>query len=267
MESVLRDLRKINRVLQHENMWVDKSASDLPFNVLAEMLGAMLKVDLYIISKEGRILGYHDEFKVSNPRLTDYIQKRQLPSFYTDQLKHIESTSENIAFDSELTIFPVEEKVQFISGKTTIIPIFASGSRLGSVIMGRIEPIFSTSDLLLAEHAATVIGTELLHWQTEQIAQVNRERRNVQLALNSLSYSELQAIRAIFDNLDSLERIITASKIATEYGITRSVIVNAIRKLESAGIIDSRSLGMKGTFIKIKNQNIAETIRQELEKD
>ena len=33
--------------------------------------------------------------------------------------------------------------------------------------------------------------------------------------------------------------------------MTRSVIVNALRKLESAGIIESRSLGMKGTFIKV----------------
>ncbi|EFR90969.1 GTP-sensing transcriptional pleiotropic repressor CodY, partial [Listeria innocua FSL S4-378] len=34
---------------------------------------------------------------------------------------------------------------------------------------------------------------------------------------------------------------------------TRSVIVNALRKLESAGVIDSRSLGMKGTFIRVLN--------------
>ncbi|MDX5324286.1 MAG: GTP-sensing pleiotropic transcriptional regulator CodY, partial [Exiguobacterium sp.] len=38
-------------------------------------------------------------------------------------------------------------------------------------------------------------------------------------------------------------------------GITRSVIVNALRKLESAGVIESRSLGMKGTYIKILNDN------------
>ncbi|MBJ3788582.1 GTP-sensing pleiotropic transcriptional regulator CodY, partial [Bacillus sp. OA1] len=34
---------------------------------------------------------------------------------------------------------------------------------------------------------------------------------------------------------------------------TRSVIVNALRKLESAGVIESRSLGMKGTYIKVLN--------------
>ena len=45
----------------------------------------------------------------------------------------------------------------------------------------------------------------------------------------------------------------TASNIADKIGITRSVIVNALRKLESAGIIESRSLGMKGTYLKVLN--------------
>ena len=44
---------------------------------------------------------------------------------------------------------------------------------------------------------------------------------------------------------------VIASKVADRVGVTRSVIVNALRKLESAGIIESRSLGMKGTFIKV----------------
>ncbi|HTG68743.1 MAG TPA: hypothetical protein VL921_05750 [Candidatus Udaeobacter sp.] len=44
--------------------------------------------------------------------------------------------------------------------------------------------------------------------------------------------------------------------------MTRSVIVNALRKLESAGVIETRSLGMKGTYIKILNQQLL----QELEK-
>ena len=45
-----------------------------------------------------------------------------------------------------------------------------------------------------------------------------------------------------------------ASKIADQAGITRSVIVNALRKFESAGIIESRSSGMKGTYIRVQNE-------------
>lgn len=43
---------------------------------------------------------------------------------------------------------------------------------------------------------------------------------------------------------------LSPSKIADNVGITRSVIVNALRKFESAGVIDCKSSGMKGTYIK-----------------
>ena len=82
------------------------------------------------------------------------------------------------------------------------------------------------------------------------------------MAIGTLSYSELKAVQAIFEALDGDEGRLTASSVADKIGITRSVIVNALRKLESAGIIESRSLGMKGTYLKILNQRF----KEELEK-
>ena len=47
-----------------------------------------------------------------------------------------------------------------------------------------------------------------------------------------------------------------------QVGITRSVIVNALRKFESAGVIESRSLGMKGTHIKILNEKLIDELKK-----
>ena len=58
------------------------------------------------------------------------------------------------------------------------------------------------------------------------------------------------------------EGLLVASKIADRVGITRSVIVNALRKFESAGVIESRSLGMKGTHIKILNDKLMEELKK-----
>ena len=80
--------------------------------------------------------------------------------------------------------------------------------------------------------------------------------------METLSYSEMDAVTKIFEELDGEEGVLVASKIADKSGITRSVIVNALRKLESAGVIESRSLGMKGTRIKITN----EFLRGEIDK-
>ena len=96
---------------------------------------------------------------------------------------------------------------------------------------------------------------EILRERSEEVEQEARNRAVVQMAINSLSYSEHEAIEHIFEELDGTEGLLVASKVADRVGITRSVIVNALRKLESAGVIESRSLGMKGTYIKVLNDN------------
>ena len=78
----------------------------------------------------------------------------------------------------------------------------------------------------------------------------------IRSAIGTLSYSEMEAIVHIFEELDGMEGILVASKIADRVGITRSVIVNALRKFESAGVIESRSSGMKGTYIKVLNDMV-----------
>jgi GTP-sensing pleiotropic transcriptional regulator CodY len=52
------------------------------------------------------------------------------------------------------------------------------------------------------------------------------------------------------------EGLLVASKIVDRFKIARSVIVNALRKLESAGIIESQSLEVKGTFIRVLNDEL-----------
>lgn len=87
----------------------------------------------------------------------------------------------------------------------------------------------------------------------EENAEEERKVQIVKSAISTLSFSELEAITHIFDELDGSEGILVASRIADRVGITRSVIVNAHRKFESAGVIESRSSGMKGTYIKVIN--------------
>ena len=40
------------------------------------------------------------------------------------------------------------------------------------------------------------------------------------------------------------------------------MIVNALRKFESAGVIESRSSGMKGTYIKVVNDHVFEELEK-----
>jgi len=112
----------------------------------------------------------------------------------------------------------------------------------------------------LAEYGAVVVGLEMIRSVSEEEAEKRRKQEVVKSALSTLSSSELEAIRFIFDEIEDNESVLIASKIADKAGITRSVIVNALRKLESAGIIESRSSGMRGTYIRIVNDLVEEEL-------
>lgn len=72
-----------------------------------------------------------------------------------------------------------------------------------------------------------------------------------------VSYSELQAVKVVVDALGSSDSgIVVASKLADEFKITRSVIVNGLKLLEVAGVVETRSLGMKGTYIKVLDRAV-----------
>jgi transcriptional pleiotropic repressor len=100
----------------------------------------------------------------------------------------------------------------------------------------------------------------MLRAVSEENAEESRKVAVVKSAISTLSFSEMEAITHIFDELNGTEGILVASKIADRVGITRSVIVNALRKFESAGVIESRSSGMKGTYIKVLNDVVFEEV-------
>jgi GTP-sensing transcriptional pleiotropic repressor CodY len=119
---------------------------------------------------------------------------------------------------------------------------------------------FGDEDVVLAEYGATVVGLEIERRKALEAEEDERKLAVVRMAIGTLSYSEAEAVKQIFNELQGTEGLLVASKIADRSGITRSVIVNALRKLESAGVIESRSLGMKGTHIKIVNSKFKDEL-------
>ncbi|WP_188205798.1 GTP-sensing pleiotropic transcriptional regulator CodY [Alkalibacillus aidingensis] len=245
--NLLEKTRVINAMLQKTQ------GKAVNFNDMSGTLRDVIGANIFVLSRKGKLLGYAIKQEIENDRMKTMLEERQFPEEYTNNLFGITETTANIDINSSYTAFPVENKDLFKNGLTTITPIIGGGERLGTLILSRIEDSFDNDDLLLAEYGATVVGMEILHQKTEQIEEEARSKAVVQMAINSLSYSELEAIEHIFNELDSNEGLLVASKVADRVGITRSVIVNALRKLESAGVIESRSLGMKGTYIKVLN--------------
>jgi len=89
-----------------------------------------------------------------------------------------------------------------------------------------------------------------------------KENERAKTALASLSFSELTIVLAVFSELVAGEGLIVAAKIAEKVDIPKTTAANALRKLEGAGMVETRSLGVKGTYIKVINDNFMEELRK-----
>lgn len=251
MEELLKKSRKINNLLQHA------AGQPVDFSEMAIVLSDTIEANVYVASKKGKILGFSllDEFECELMR-EEVIEEGRFPKEYNDFLLSVDKTRANIRQKKGICVFARGKECIFQGKLTTIVPVNGGGDRLGTLILARFEKDFTAGDLVLAEYGATVVGMEILRGRSERMEKEARKKAAVQIALGTLSFSELEAIEHIFEELDGEEGLLVASKIADRVGITRSVIVNALRKFESAGVIESRSLGMKGTYIKVLNEHL-----------
>ena len=81
--------------------------------------------------------------------------------------------------------------------------------------------------------------------------------------IDSLSPTELRAARILFSSFEGNETNVIISRFSDENKITRSLVVNALKKLETAGAISTLSLGMKSTHIKIIDSNLRRKLCEE----
>lgn len=250
--ELLDKTRKIGQLL-HNN-----SSSKVVFNDICGVLTDILESNVLVISRKGKVLGVStsgsiDELhQLIEDHVGDFIDE-----MLNERFLNILSTQENV--NLETLGFTGED---FHRYRAIVDPIEIAGERLGTVFMYRLEKPYEIDDIILAEYGTTVVGLEMMRSLNEESAEENRKIQIVKSAINTLSYSELEAIVHIFDELNGSEGVLVASKIADRVGITRSVIVNALRKFESAGVIESKSSGMKGTYIKVLNDAVYDQLSE-----
>lgn len=254
MRGLLEKTRSINKVLE-------KSAGyPVDFKEISAILSKNVECSVYILDRRGKILG-HSYLKDFVCDIMDDIVESPagFPVEYNENLLRINETHANICQTVNVCAFNHEIRCDYAK-VTTVIPIVGAGTRLGTLVLAKYDNNFTDEDLILAELGATVVGMEILRARQDRMEEEARKRAAVQIALGTLSYSELDAVHHILRQLEGDEGLLVASKIADRVGITRSVIVNALRKFESAGVIESKSLGMKGTYIKVLNDRLLEEL-------
>ncbi|GFI68398.1 GTP-sensing transcriptional pleiotropic repressor CodY [Lachnospiraceae bacterium] len=250
--QLLDKTRKIGKLLHNNN------SSKVVFNDICSVLCEILSSNVLVISRKGKVLGVGDAKGVDS--ITELVAGQVggfIDALLNERLLAILSTKENV--NLETLGFGEGDVRKF---QAIITPIEIAGERLGTLFIYKCLEQYDIDDIILCEYGTTVVGLEMLRAVNEENAEENRKLAVIKSALNTLSYSELEAVVHIFEELNGMEGILVASKIADRVGITRSVIVNALRKFESAGVIESRSSGMKGTYIKVLNDMVFDEVEK-----
>ncbi|MCR4656229.1 MAG: GTP-sensing pleiotropic transcriptional regulator CodY [Lachnospiraceae bacterium] len=251
--QLLDKTRMLNRLL-HNN-----DSSKFIFNDVCEVLRDILDSNVLVISKKGKLLG--TGFRRDIERIEEPL-KNKVGEFIDESLNRrllgILSTKENVKL---LTLGFAQNESD--NNSVLITPIDIAGERLGTLFFYKndINNEYGIDDIILCEYGAAVVGLEMIRAVTDENAEEMRRVRDVRAALSTMSATESEAIRHIFEELQGMEGVLVASRIADKAGITRSVIVNALRKLESAGVIESKSSGMKGTYIKVLNPVVFDELK------
>lgn len=250
--QLLDKTRKINKLLHNNN------SNRIEFTDICDVLSSILESNILVVSKKGKVLGtgFYKGIEVISELVLNKVGTF-IDNMLNERLLSVLSTKENVNLS---TLGFADENIKKFQALLT--PIEMAGERLGTLFMYKKDTQYEIDDIILCEYGTTVVGLEMLRSVNEENAAFIRKKQIVKSAIKTLSTSELEAIKHIFKELDGMEGILVASKIADKVGITRSVIVNALRKFESAGVIESKSSGMKGTYIKVVN----DVVLQELEK-
>ena len=250
--QLLDKTRKIGKLLHNNN------SSKVVFNDICKVMREILCSNILVISKKGKVLGIGKYEGVD--QISELISENVggfIDNMLNERLLSVLSTKENV----NLATLGFE-KTDVSKFQAIINPIEIAGERLGTLFIYKCNQQYDIDDIILCEYGSTVVGLEMLRAVNEESAEESRKVAVVKSAISTLSFSEMEAITHIFDELNGMEGILVASKIADRVGITRSVIVNALRKFESAGVIESRSSGMKGTYIKVLNDVVFDEIEE-----
>ena len=195
MSDILGKVRKLNWLLQESPTGV------FSFNEMCSVLSDLMDANIYVANDKGKVLGVNYKIKSDSPTISDPETGNEVfPGEYNEELLKVKETTANLTGDEALKIFKYDYDT---SDKLhTVIPIVGGGTRWGTLIMTRYSPKFNDEDLVLGEYGAAVIGLEIQRRKSLEREEEERLTSMVQMAIGTLSYSEIEAVQQIFAELD-----------------------------------------------------------------
>ena len=252
MDDFLLKIKRLNWVL------AESTTGNLSYEDLSKILSELTEANFYILDNKGKVLGVSYDKANDTSTIPDESGEEKVPFEHNKMFLEVLETQANLR-GADITCM-LGEDYDLKDKYHTVIPCVSGGARQGTILVTRYDRPFTDEEIVLCEYGATVVALEIQRKLQLEKAQERSLRMSCEMALDTLSFSEKDALIKIMKSFEENKTILVASKVAVQYKLTNSVIVNALKKLESAGILETKSLGMKGTYIRILNPFLRETV-------
>ncbi len=178
---------------------------------------------------------------------------------YTDRVRVL---SEAMAESSSSTLFSIVEREL----NTRLTAIIGGKKVYGGEIYGsriKIDGIVLCSEynVLRANYNYLVLALGIINEKIKLEKMTSLYKGVVDSALNGLTYNELEGVYGALSMLESGSGVVVTSGVSKSMGIARSAVINGLRKLECAGILEMRSRGAQGTAIRILYRDIVPALQ------
>ena len=193
--QLLDKTRKIGKLLHNNN------SSKVVFNDICKVMREILESNVLVISRKGKVLGVGKSEGIDS--ITELIDENVggfVDAMLNERLLGVLSTKENVNLETLGFESPDIRKFQAI-----ITPIEIAGERLGTLFIYKCDRQYEIDDIILCEYGTTVVGLEMLRAINEESVEESRKVAVVKSAISTLSFSEMEAITHIFDELNGMK--------------------------------------------------------------
>ncbi len=254
MNTLLHKIQKLNSIF-------NKSVTTFtPLAALCDQMCNIIGCNIYVFDSDGHIFAYSiaDEFECPYTHLS--LQDKMLPTYYFDIFKSMDSAVTDQYEKIPICTYQNIKVCEFDDRYYSIYPIYCNYQKTAGMLLIRYGANFSQTDSILCEYASAIISLEMFQQKQQEIHQKSLEIATAKLAVGSLSFSELRSVSAILEQLDSGEGNIFLNQIAENNFTTHSTVCGALKKLEAAGAISTKSQGVKGKYVKVTNPKLYEEV-------
>lgn len=256
MDDIASKIHQLNTVFS-------KSATTLiPLDALCDELCGIIGCNIYLFNPNGHIRAYSIAEKFICPYTECSLENEELPEYYMDLFAKNKFSIINRYEDQPKCTYEGVKYCLFSDRYYSMYPIFSIFEKVAGMLFIRYETPFSESDNVLCEYTYAIVSIEMVRQEQEKIQQLSMEVAKAKLAVSSLTFSEKKAAVAILESIEGNKGEVFLNSVATKTFTTPSTVSSALKKLEVATVIVTKSRGVKGKYIEILNQNLRNEFKE-----